>query len=176
MKKFFLYKVYRHSKKLFFLFLVFAIFTLIANAAGFEITPFYVWGMYSEREVKPASYQIYKVTINDKPLDYSTGHFAANRFFLLSPLSYYASLKKSGDPSFTSLKKKLGEKYNFLKPYIFSFENSPESINQFPDWYRRYLEQTTGEKIHSLKVDILNVSWLSNDSITVNSVYNLINE
>ena len=176
MKKLFLYKVYRHSKKLFYLFMVFAIFTLIGNAAGFEITPFYVWGMYSEREIKPASYQIYKVTINDKRLDYSTGYFAANRFFLLSPLSYYESLKESGDPMFTSLKERLGKKYNFLEPYIFSFENSSQSINEFPVWYKKYLEQTTGEKIQNLKVDILNVSWHTNNSITVNSVYNLINE
>ena len=77
---------------------------------------------------------------------------------------------------FTSLKERLGKKYNFLEPYIFSFENSSQSINEFPDWYKKYLEQTTGEKIQNLKVDVLNVSWHTNDSITVNSVYNLINE
>ncbi|MGN6264122.1 MAG: hypothetical protein ACTHM5_00530 [Ginsengibacter sp.] len=176
MKKLFLYKVYRHSKKLFYFFVIFTVLTVMCNLSGFEITPFYVWGMYSEREIEPASYQIYRVTINDKQLDYSTGYFPANRFFLLSPLTYYQSLKESGDPTFAFLQKKLGQKLKVLEPYILPFENSAQSLNEFPDWYKRYLEQTTGKKIKNLQVDVLKVSWRKNNSITVDSAYHFINE
>ena len=149
---------------------------MLCNLKGFEITPFYVWGMYSGKESKPTEYPVYKIIANDKLVDYSTGYFAANRFFLTSPLSYYESLKGSGDPTFDFLKRKLKGEYYLVQPYTLGLTNSQKAINEFPDWYRKYLEQTTGQKIRSVKVDVLNISWQTDDSIAVNSVYNLIDE
>ncbi|MEO8821541.1 MAG: hypothetical protein ABI374_11905 [Ginsengibacter sp.] len=175
MKSFFLYKVYQHSKKLFFFFIIFAVFTLFCNLIGVEVTPFYVWGMYSQKEETPKEYPIFRITANDKLIDYSTGYFPANRFFLLSPLSYYGSIK-TDDPTAIFLKEKLKEKYENLKPYANNVLNSPKEVDKFPGWYKRYVEQTTGEEIKNLKVELLLVSYENDYSITVNSVHTLINE
>ena len=176
MEKLFLYRVYRYNKKLFYLFLVFAVFTLFCNVTGFEITPFYVWGMYSEKENVPKNYTVYRVTTNDKPVDYSKGYLPANRFFLTSPLSYFSSIQDSTDPTFDFLNRKLKGKYSLLKPYAFKVLNSKQEISKFPDWYRRYLQQTTGEKIKKLKVEVLETSYARDNSIKIDSVYNLIDE
>jgi len=176
MEKYFLYKVYRYNKKLFFFFLAFAGFSLFCNLAGFEITPFYVWGMYSQKEIQPKEYPIFKITANEKLVDYSTGYFPANRFFLLSPLSYYASVKTPEDPTSIFLKEKLKEKYEWVKQYADKVLNSPKEVEEFPGWFKNYIGQTTGEKVQSLKVELLLVSYENNNSIKIDSVHILIDE
>ncbi len=176
MENFFLYKVYRYNKKLFFFFLAFAVFTLFCNLAGFEITPFYVWGMYSQKEIAPKEYPVFRIIANGKLVDYSSGYFPANRFFLQSPLAYYAQAKTEGDPTAVFLEQKLKDKYSFVQPYAPRVLNSGKEISEFPAWYSRYLQQTTGEKVDSLKVDLLQISYQNDGAIKINSVYNLIDE
>jgi len=176
MEKFFLYKVYRYNKKLFFFFLIFAGLTLFCNFAGFEITPFYVWGMYSQKEAPVKEYPIFRITANGKIIDYSAGYFPATRFFLLSPLSYYASIKNEDDPIKFFLKEKLKGKYENVEPYANRVLNSQKEIEEFPGWLKRYVEQSTGEKVKDLKVELLFVSYENNNSITINSIHTLIDE
>lgn len=175
MGNFFLYKVYRYNKKLFFFFLIFAGFTVCCNLAGFEVTPFYVWGMYSQKEIPVKEYPIFRITANGKLVDYSTGYFPANRFFLLSPLSYYASIK-TADPTNIFLKEKLKERYEWIQPYAEKVLNSQKEVQKFPGWFKRYVEQTSGEKIKDLKVELLLVSYENDDSIKINSVHTVIDE
>src|SRR6185437_780769 len=176
MEKIFLYKVYRYNKKLFFFFLAFAGFSLFCNFAGFEITPFYVWGMYSQKETQPKEYPVFKITANKKLVDYTTGYFPANRFFLLSPLSYYASVKTPEDPTGIFLNEKLGKKYEWAKPYADKVLNSPKEFDKFTGWFKNYIGQTTGEKVQSLKVELFLVSYENNNSIKIDSVHTLIDE
>lgn len=176
MKKFFLYKVYHYNKKLFFFFVVFAGITLFCNLTGFEITPFYVWGMYSQKEPQPKEYPVFRITANEKLVDYSSGYFPANRFFMLSPLYYYASIETPEDPVRIFLKKKLGEKYEWVKPFAEKVLNSPKEVGEFPGWFKKYIEQTTGKKIRNLKVELLLVSYEKDNSLKVNSVQKIIDE
>ena len=134
-------------------------------------------GMYLKRETAPTEYPVFRIMVNGKVVDYSKGYFPANRFFLQSPLSYYADTKTVGDPLQPFLEKKLKSQYLWLKPYALRVLNSQKEIQQFPAWgIERYLQQTTGEKVKSLKVDVLQASYQSNHSIKINSIYNLIDE
>jgi hypothetical protein len=143
---------------------------------GDEITPFYVWGMYSEKETPSANYEIFRITANDKLVDYSTGYLPANRFFLQSPLSYYALMKNGKDPTAIFLKEKLKGKYSLIEPYSKTVLNSTKEFDEFPYWYKRYLQQTAGETIRKYKVEVLNVFYDKNNSIKINSAYTLIDE
>lgn len=176
MEKNFLYRVYQYNKKLFFFFFIFAGFTLICNLTGFELTPFYVWGMYSQKEKIQEEYPVYKITADDKLVDYSTGYFPATRFFLLSPLSYYESMEKSEDPTAFFLQKKLKAKYEWIKPYADKVLNSQMEVDKFPAWLKRYVNQTTGKKIKKLKVELLLVSYDKDNSFKINSVHTIIDE
>lgn len=176
MRKLFLYKLYCYNKKLFLFFTGFAVLTLLCNLAGFEITPFYVWGMYSQKEVTPKDYPVFVITVNDKPVDYSTGYLPANRFFLLSPLSYYANAKSAGDPTAIFLGEKLKDKFSLVQPFARRVFNSKKELSEFPAWFRRYLQQTTGNHVKALKVDVIRVKYDHENSITINSVDKLIDE
>jgi len=174
MSRLFLYKVYLYNKKLFIFFVAFTVFTVVVNLAGNEITPFFVWGMYSENEVPQDNYEIFKVTANDYIIDYTTGYLPANRFFLLSPLSYYSEMKNSGDPTKKFLERKLKKYFSEVQPYASKVLNSRKEVEKFPFWYKRYLQQTTGEIIKNYKIEIIKVSYDINNSIKTNSSYTLI--
>ncbi|MDP4283010.1 MAG: hypothetical protein Q8891_01190 [Bacteroidota bacterium] len=176
MERLFLYKVYKFNKKLFIFFTGFAMLSLICNITGNEITPFYVWGMYSEKEVAPVHYEIFRVQINNNLVDYSTGFLPENRLFLLSPLTYYASMKNAKDPTEVFLKEKLKDKFAMIQPYAKRVLNSQKEVNEFPSWYRRYLQQTTGKIVQNLKVEVLNTSYDIHNNIRIDSTYTLIDE
>lgn len=175
MKQLFLYKVYGYNKKLFLFFAFFSVVTIICNLTGNEVTPFFVWGMYSQKEKPAEYYPVYKITVNGKILDYTTGFFPANRFFLQSPLSYYLEMKENGDPLKLFLQKKLGVKYFYDFPYSSSVFNSSQNIEKFPGWYKEYLEQTTVEEIKSFKVEVLQAIYDNQNRIDIIHSDTLIN-
>ena len=176
MKQLFLYKVYFYNKKLFFFFTTFAALTLICNLAGNEFTPFYVWGMYSENEVAPVEYQILEVTENNHLIDYSTGFLPSNRFFLLSPLNYFSQIKNSEDPTKAFLQNKLKDNFSLVGTYANIVLNSSKEFQEFPLWYKRYLQQTTGKIVNNYRVDLLNAAYDKSNHVKINSAYILINE
>jgi hypothetical protein len=176
MRPVFLKKVYRYNKKLFFFFVLFSGFTLFANFSGEEFTPFFVWGMYSEKEAPQQEYSIFKISVNEHPLDYTTGYLPANRFFLLSPLTYYASAKNNVDPTQIFLEKKLKNSFSAIELFAKKVLNNEEDFKRFPVWYQRYLQQTTGENISNYKVEILKVHYDADNIVRLNSAYTLIDE
>jgi hypothetical protein len=109
-------------------------------------------------------------------VDYSAGYLPANRFFLTSPLSYFETIKDGDDPTLNFLDQKLKGNYSFIKPFALKVMNSKNDISKFPNWYKRYLEQTTGEKVKKLTVAILQASYAADNSIKIDSVYNLLDE
>ncbi len=174
MNRLFLYRVYRYNKKLFIFFIAFAGLSVTCNLIGDEITPFYVWGMYSAKEVPRKNYEILQITVNDKIVDYSTGYLPANRFFLQFPLIHYTLMKDGDDPAETFLKEKLKGKFSIIEPLLPWILNSKEEVQEFPSWYKRYLQQTTGEKVQNFKVEMLEASFDLNNHIKINSAYTLI--
>jgi len=123
-KKTFLYKVWLHNRKLAGLLAIFAVFTVFFNLLGDEVTPFFVWGMYSEK-IKPVrQYEVLRTTINDSlvvnPYDY---HTTDTRFYLNGPLAWYKKIKdnNSQDPTISFLQTKLQGQYDhirFLEPSL----------------------------------------------------------
>ena len=175
MKQLFLYKVYCYHKKLFLFFVIFAAITVACNLAGDEVTPFYVWGMYSQKEKAPVYYPIYEITINGKLVDYTTGFFPANRFFLQSPLSYYLQMKQNGDPVKLFLQNKMGSTFFHVLPNESSVFNSSQNIQKFPNWYKKYLEQTTGINIETLNVELLRATYNIKNRVEIIHSDSLIN-
>src|ERR1044072_3996976 len=120
MKKTFLYQVWLHNKKLFYIMAVFTVLTVGANLAGDQVTPFFVWGMYSAKEEPVQQYSILQTTINDSmvvnPYDRP---ICDTRFYLTSPLAWYKRIKdnNSVDPTLSFLQTKVDQEL-FSKPAI----------------------------------------------------------
>lgn len=173
MKKSFLYEVWLHNRKLFYVMTVFAACTLVINLAGNEVTPFFVWGMYSEKEQPVQEYEILQTTINDSlvvnPYDYYT---TDTRFYLYSPLNYYKRIKDNHftDPTITFLQTKLQQHYDrvrFLEKPLF---NAGLQKQDLLNWYARYLKQVTKINITSVQVDVVKAHY-NNQHLITDSVY-----
>src|SRR5690349_15738420 len=111
----FLNKVKQHNKKLFQAMALFAAATLLCNLTGNEVTPFFVWGMYSAKEPPVQQYELLQTTINDSVvLNVDDIYTSDTRFYLSSPLGYYKQINdnRGVDPTISFLQEKLHDQYN----------------------------------------------------------------
>jgi hypothetical protein len=154
MKHTFLYTVWRHSRLLFSVMTLFVLGTVAANLAGVETTPFFVWGMYSEKEQKPGHYEVLQTTINDSVVLDIYDYPGNTRFYLAGPLGYYKRIKDNGgvDPTVSFLESKLHTRIEW--PF-----NAGWQQKEFVNWYRRYLGRVTGMDIHKLRIDVVRLRF-----------------
>lgn len=173
MKNWFLYRVYRFDKKLFILLVFFISATIFTNLLGWQIAPFFVWGMYSEKEKQINEYGILKITVNDSVLVdyYSPDLHGANSFFLGTPLQLYLDMKeKDGiDPTKLFLQEKLKNKYYLVKDVADKVLNGQTEYQSFLLWFKRYLEQTLKIKVNSFKIEMLRGNYDSTNHFHVYS-------
>ena len=173
MKKTFLYQVWQHNKKLCYILTAFTALTLCGNLLGDEVTPFFVWGMYSEKEKPVQQYEILKTTINDSLVvneyDY---HTTDARFYLYTPLSYYKKIKDNNnqDPTISFLQQKLHQHYDHIRFLERSLFNTGPQQQAFLDWYARYLQQVTYVPVNSLRIEVIKTHY-SNQNLVVDSVH-----
>ena len=173
MNRFYFTKLYNHNRKLFFAILFFTLLTILCNLLGYEATPFFVWGMYSQKENEPAFYNVQQVVINDStPLDITAGYTPSTRFFLESPLWLYMDIKSNNniDPSITFLQSKLKNRYSYIKPYENVLFNDNNRVKKFIYWYKKYCEEVSGISIHDLKIVNTRV-YFSNQRILKDKSY-----
>lgn len=162
MRNWFLYRVYKLNKKLFVFLLFFLAGTFITNFSGWEATPFFVWGMYSKKEDSSNTRPVLKITINDSAvINYPANYSDANKFFLTSPLQLYILMKKNNviDPTAVFLKNKMGKGYSKLENISTIILNGKKEYEDFLPWYKRYLEQTTGIRINSYTIELINARY-----------------
>ncbi|WP_207512709.1 hypothetical protein [Longitalea luteola] len=173
MKNTFLYQLWRHNPKLCYLLITFATLTLAANVAGDEVTPFFVWGMYSEKEKPVEQYELLRTTINDSTVVNMYDHANTDtRFYLSAPLAYYKRIKDNNhqDPTITFLQTKLQQHYAQIRFLESSLFNTQPQQQAFLYWYARYLHQATGQPVNSIRIDVVKAHYTDNKLVT-DSVY-----
>lgn len=144
--------------------------TLFTNFSGWQGSPFFVWGMYSDKEVSSNEHPVLRVTVNDHFLLDFTDYSDANKFLLTSPLQLYIGMKKGGeDPTKNFLKRKLGENYPAIQSTADKILNGAKEYNSFLSWYKRYLEQTTGMRIYGYKIELLKARYNEKNRIEISS-------
>lgn len=169
MDKWFLYRVYKLNKGLFVFFMVWFSGTIFTTFSGWQATPFFVWGMYSQKEDSSRNYPVLRLTVNDHFILDLSDLTDANKFFITSPLQLYIGMKKSGgDPTEGFLKTKLWN-YSAIHSTAGKVLNGSKEYNLFLSWYKRYLEQTTGISINTYKIELLKVSYNKTNQIEIAS-------
>jgi hypothetical protein len=172
-KNTFLYHVWHHNKKLCYILTIFTALTVFGNLLGDEVTPFFVWGMYSEKEKPVQHYEILKTTINDTlALNIYDYHTTDTRFYLGNPLAYYKRIidNNNQDPTITFLQSKLHSHYNQIRFLEASLFNTKPQQQAFLDWYARYLQQVTILPVNSLRIEAIKTHY-SNRNLIVDSVH-----
>jgi len=148
---------------------IFACLTVFTNLMGDEVTPFFVWGMYSEKEKPVQAVEILKTTINGDTVlnvyNYSNGD---TRFFLSGPLAYYKKIKDNNnqDPTITFLQTKLGRHYDNIRPAERSLFNTGPQQEEFLNWYARYLQLVTFIPVKTLRVEVVHAHYTSQNLVT----------
>lgn len=171
-KNWFLYRVYKFNKQLFTFFVLFLAGTIFTNLLGWQATPFFVWGMFSEKENSRTTYPLIKITVNDNSvINYTKLYTDANKFFLTSPLQQYIFMKKNNgeDPTANFLQKKLGGNYKLIEKAAIKVLNGSKEYHLFFSWYKRYMEQTTGIEINNYKIEVLQTRFSDKNKIEVYS-------
>jgi hypothetical protein len=147
----------------------FAGLTVVANLLGDEVTPFFVWGMYSEKEKPVHEYELLKTTINEGAVvnlyDYSNSD---TRFYLSTPLAYYKKIKDNNnqDPAISFLQTKLHQHYNLIRPFERSLFNTGPQQQEFLNWYARYLQQVTSVPVTSMRIEVVHVHYTDKNLVT----------
>jgi len=147
----------------------FAVLTVFTNLLGDEVTPFFVWGMYSEKEKPVQAVEILKTTINEDTVvniyDHSNGD---TRFYLAAPLAYFKKIKDNNnqDPIITFLQTKLRTHYNSIRPFERSLFNTGPQQEEFLNWYARYLQQVTLIPVKKLRVEVVHAHYNRQNLVT----------
>lgn len=170
-KNTFLYKVYKVDKRLFFFLTSFFLLTLFANILGDEVTPFFVFGMYSEKEKEQRTYEVLKVIINDS-IDLAKSDDAYyNNPLVKASLFYYISIKQNGgvDPTISFLKSKLKQHYSIIQCIERRVFNDQKDIEAFIPWYTNYMEQIIRKPVNSVWAGKHYVRYNSFGTVVVDS-------
>jgi hypothetical protein len=174
MRRTFLYQVWQHNKRLFYILVAFSLLTIGTNLTGDQVTPFFVWGMYSAKEEPVQQYSILQTTINDRiVMNTYDWPVCDTRFYLASPLAWYKKIKDNSnvDPTWSFLQAKLKpqhfEKLGFLQASLF---NNRQQQDSFFAWYARYLTQVTALPVESIRIDEIKAHY-AGPKLVVDSIH-----
>lgn len=119
---------------------------------GVENTPFFLYGMYSAKQFPQEEYAISIIEIDGKEFNYEKLPHA-NREMIVASLERYRSLEQRNfqDTVKQTIEKRFGGSDNFQSIAHRLVNDSTDGI-PYQHWLNKYLEQTTGDKINSLKV------------------------
>lgn len=150
----FLLKLYQQHKGWFFFVLLFILIQLINNIRqDIAISPFYQYGMYSQKIVEQKSYEVYEVEVNGNVLQ--TQNFSPQEWDkIILPLQMNASQKQWNSNVYSSTIKRLLHT-NDSTIYV----NRNYSEDEFNDWYKDYLQNIINKKIDSVSVKTKTVSF-----------------
>ncbi len=147
----FLKQVYKHSKWMFVVMILFISGQAVINFNhGAVFSPFYHYGMYSEAFKVKDKYSVTLVEVNGRILrgqDFSIAEW--DKIHL--PIKYYVE-SDSNNLMMIHIRNRLYSKVGFAlsKKYDHQFINKDFSDHQFVEWYKNYLQQIIDEPVHSL--------------------------
>lgn len=168
MQNTYFHQLYQYSKTLFWAVVMFCTMTLVLTFAGHQITPFFLWAMFSEKEEIRATYEVIEIRLNGETFNYTQALIDANRHIVTGSILYYDKMKNNTDtdPTRTFFEEKLGNNYSKIKPILERITNDKAQYAAFEAWLQRYLERSTHRKIETLEVNMQ--TWAYDESGLMN--------
>ncbi len=151
----FLQFTYRKFSKLFYFFLFFIAVQIVLLFLKLEVTPFFLYGMYSQKISYTEIHKTTSVYVNGQ--DISTLAIPLReRDMLLTGIENYLSMKQNGgtdvvqtrvESSYHFLTTSL--LYPFLKKNIY---NKPEALPLFETWFKQKCSRYTKAPVEQIKI------------------------
>jgi len=169
-KPLYFHRLYRHSKTLFWAVALFCGMTLLLTFSGHQITPFFLWAMFSEKEHIRKTHEVIELKLNGETFNYTQELIDANRHIVTGSIFYYNKMKNNNDtdPTRTFFQEKLGNNYAKIKPTLERITNDKAQYAAFQAWLMRYLERSTHHEIETLEVNTQ--TWAYDESGQLNLV------
>jgi len=160
-------KLKKSNRRAYFAVGIFFGLSLLLMLINLQVSPFFVWNMYSVKEVRSPdeAYIAYKLWYNGKLFDLPVeqDHW---RMYYAYTIAKFDALRENGDiDPFTA-------KLRFYKvPEVIAQQlvNNAQSEKKYPEWLRGYLSEVTGEKIQNLVVKKYWLSYQANEKLSVDS-------
>ena len=158
------HRLYQHSKTLFWSIAFFCTTTLLLTLAGHQITPFFLWAMFSEKEHIRDTHEVIEIKLNGETFNYTQELVDANRHIVTGSIFYYNKMKNNEDTDLTRtfFEEKLGDNYAKIQATLERITNDKTQYPAFEAWLMRYLERSTYREIETLEVNMQ--TWRYDDS------------
>ena len=154
-KKMFLTKVKERSPGLFWFLIAFCFFQAVFTLIKLEVTPFFLFGMFSEKVNVPDTVTIYRQKLNGNLLNQKDINKWEWNILTTTIENYDAQLSNN---KIDVVDKRIRNKYpGIYYSSIFSsvkknITNDSSSVNKYPDWYKQKIRQYTSENITNIEV------------------------
>ncbi|MEM6724845.1 MAG: hypothetical protein AAF598_12450 [Bacteroidota bacterium] len=155
MKDSYFSRLFREHKLAFVIVSIFTICSIITTLSGDEVTPFFVWGMFSAKEVPQHEQEVVEIRLNDEVFNYYDELTNFNRHMLIEPIRFYTTMEENGGvhPTRKFFKDKLSDaQFKRLTPTINNITNDASVSREFEDWVLRYMDGSTEKPIERLEV------------------------
>ena len=150
-----LVRVYKVDKLLFFILTLFFAGTLAANLLRLQVTPFFVWDMYSWKIPEVNAYPYYEIHYNhDQLINLRHTWNEPQKTYLYAPLNLYAADK--ADPAMDRFRRYLEDIWLKKHPRFARLTGgltiTGAEVDAYPMWFKGYLSTVTGRKINDVTV------------------------
>lgn len=149
-------RLFRLDKPLFLLTFLFFLFSILANLViKLETSPFFIWNMYSLKELPKDDYTLYEIRYDDSlELRFTHTWNEPAKTMLNMPLRTYFGIlaNHSISPEETYLRSHWLVKHPLFANAIRGLYITPRELNEFPDWLRRYVERQIGRPVRNVCV------------------------
>ena len=149
-------RLFYRDKPLFFIISLFFVLCLFFNLIRLNITPFFLFDMYSVKMPSQPDYSFYELRYgNDRRFDIGHTWEQPAKMILYEPLSEYMTMQTEyggKDPFGEYLKNDWGPRhprFRSLIPYLY---DSSTQFEAFPAWLKRYLSQQAGGPVGPIYV------------------------
>ncbi len=167
--KTYLARLVDYDKRLGIIACVFVALTLLFNLLGDQMAPFFVWGMFSQKNTEQPSYPVLQIHVDGELLDL-TNLPDPQKHMLSSPLMKYAAQQENNgvDPTAIFLQSKLGRHYSKIESAADIVLNDSTDLAAFPAWAHRYIDDIRGQESKEIDISIVYYRYGQDEMILQN--------
>ncbi len=154
------------------LLITFMAVTLLTHIAGIQQTPFFIWGMYSEKYSQQNEYHYYRVVADGKLVNPFSTMYHPARHLLYRSLQDWEKMHRleGGDILLDYMENKVPDVSWQEKAWFMAGLNSRDEFMAYPEWFKRYLGRVTGTAPHHISVYRVTVTGSHGAYIEIASV------
>lgn len=161
---------FRYNKKLCLAVYLFFIANILANSFFVtEITPIYNWNLYATPIEAQKTYTFLKVKYDSNTLFFRHTWNEPRKLLIMNALNYFIRARIEGQEDYAKehfINDWLPRHPYFRKAFAeFRNYNDERELDQFPQWFKKILEQQVGQNIDEIKIFKTTVAFLENGSL-----------